>query len=580
MLIVTIVLAVLLGAVRWMTRGHAAPARTPAGRWAWVWAVAVVVAALLIGIRSVQIVGEPGAISQTFDNIFHLNAVRYILDTGSASPLEVGKLTSANLWFYPVGWHEVVTLALQLTGVAIPVAINATWIAFSIVAWPLGALLLARTLAGSTPAVAIGAGVVAAAIPAFPILMVDYGVLYPYHAALALTPAAVAATVAVFRLGREGDGLPLGWSIVAMLGTLPALALTHPGAFVTWLALTLPVAAIALIRFARRSSGRPCAWTIVAFVGYLAVGFVALRVLRPPLEATLWPPIGTTGHAVGDVITVSPYGAKIALVVMVLMIGGIVVAARKRRPADAVALSMFAVAALLYIIVAGVSSATVRQWVTASWYNNTPRLAAVLPMVIVPLAALAVGAAWAWFMRRGFAERRLQGAAGVVVAVVAVAVLAASTQLGRAMTAAVDHAHAGYRATENAALVSPDELELLEELPEFVPEGVAIAGSPWTGAGLAYAIADRPVLMPHTLMDVDEATETINESLATGDDAALCAAIEERNVGFVLDFGDREVHGGDHDYAGLDELANSDAVVLVHAVGDARLYEIVACEAP
>jgi hypothetical protein len=45
----------------------------------------------------------------------------------------------------------------------------------------------------------------------------------------------------------------------------------------------------------------------------------------------------------------------------------------------------------------------------------------------------------------------------------------------------------------------------------------------------------------------------------------------------VLDFGDEEVHGGDHPYPGLENLATSDAVELVEAVGSAKLYRVTAC---
>ena len=41
--------------------------------------------------------------SLTFDNVFHLNAIRYVLDTGAASPLQLGQMTSPSggVPFYP-----------------------------------------------------------------------------------------------------------------------------------------------------------------------------------------------------------------------------------------------------------------------------------------------------------------------------------------------------------------------------------------------------------------------------------------------------------------------------------------------
>src|SRR5690625_6205327 len=46
----------------------------------------------------------------------------------------------------------------------------------------------------------------------------------------------------------------------------------------------------------------------------------------------------------------------------------------------------------------------------------------------------------------------------------------------------------------NDALLSDDERELLEQLPEVVPEDAIIATNAWNGSSLAYAISDREVL--------------------------------------------------------------------------------------
>ncbi|GAA1943304.1 DUF6541 family protein [Agromyces allii] len=591
----TVVLAAALWGARWLTvtrRARAVDASADAAAsgsvtagartaGSWAFAVGVLLAAAMIAVRSVQIIGEPGGISQTFDNIYHLNAVRFILDTGSGSPLDVGAMTSAGLWFYPVGWHDVATLVVQLTGVTIPVAVNTTWIVFSAVAWPLGIVLLARVLGGSKPAVAISAGLAAASIPAFPYLLVDYGVLYPYQAGVALVPAAVAATVALFRLGRDSTGLDPVWSAVALAGALPALALTHPGAFMAWLAFSLPIAVIALIRLLRSgAAARSRIIAVAGFAAYLLIGFVAIRVLRPPLEATLWPAIGLAGQALGEVITVSMYHTPIAEVVAIAMITGVVFAAIRRRSADWIAMSLLAVAGTLYIIVAGVSSATIRNLITASWYNNTPRLAALVVIAVVPLAAIGVAGLWQKLTESRVYDRLVASRGRVlrvVVAALAIVLLGLSMQ-GRSIAGAVDGASKSYRITPKSALISSDELRLLEELPALVPEDVAIAGSPWTGAGLAYAISDRRVLMPHTLMDISDDIEIINDELDEADaGAALCAALDAENVGFVLDFGSREVHGGEHVFTGFDDLATSDSVRLVREIGDARLYEITAC---
>lgn len=576
----TALLAAILLAVRRIPgwRGQARP--TGSRRLRWIWAAAPAVAGLIIVLQSAAALGRPDAISQTFDNVYHLNAIRYLVDVGTASPFEVGAMTSPTQWFYPIGWHAVASLIVQLLGVSVPIAANATWIAFAALAWPLGAVLLARAFAGGGPAAAVTAAAVIPAVPAFPLLMSTYGVLYPYGAGLALVPFSLAVTAAIFRLTRHRLGISAWAAAIATLGAVPALALTHPGALMGWLAFAVPVAVVALARRIRSRGVRASVWAIAGLGGFLLVGLAAVRVLRPPYEATLWPARGTIGQAVGEVITVSVNGSPVPVVVAFLTVLGLLVLARRRSATDLVLLGTFLVAAGLYVVVAGVWHPAVRDFLTAPWYNNTPRLAALLALPVVPVAVVGGRAAIDFVLRSravsGWTARHRRGAAGVAALGAVVLVVAAQ---GNTMPEAVRDAQRTYAMAPGAPLLSPDEWALLNQLDEVVEADAVIAGSPWTGAGLAYAISGREVLMPHMLMYVDPAGEAINEGL---DEAVaggeVCRAVAERNVGYVLDFGGREVHGGEHPFTGFDDLATSDSVELVTSVGDAALYRVVGCD--
>lgn len=71
-------------------RGRRGVTSSPStSRW---WTIgAAVAAAVVIGLQIFAVIGQPSAISQTFDNVFHLNAIRYIMDTGAASPSNSGR---------------------------------------------------------------------------------------------------------------------------------------------------------------------------------------------------------------------------------------------------------------------------------------------------------------------------------------------------------------------------------------------------------------------------------------------------------------------------------------------------------
>lgn len=576
------VMTLLVGGVILLLRRRLpGAARAPRHRLSlWV-PVVLLVTAGVIAFRIFEIIHGPANISQTFDNIFHLNAVRYVLTEADASALHLGNMTSPDgtLPFYPAAWHAVVALVVQLSGATIPVAVNAVVLTIAAIVWPMAAVLLTRTLFGRALPITVGAALLAASIPAFPTLLMDYGVLYPLQLSLALLPIALAATLRMLGISTRPGPREPGWWALILVGVIPGLTIAHPGGFVAWLALTVPMMVLFLVRLFR--STRSVRWrflVIGAAVVYAVAGVLLVRVLRPPLEARGWAPELTMPHAFGQVLSVSMFYAVPAVVAAICVAVGIVWALVDRTPRSLIALAIYLVAALLFITVAALPWPTLRDALTGSWYNNLPRLAAILAVTMVPLGAYGVARTWFLLTGRLSSGRGLGRGARTIIGAGAAGILLVGLQSDGAMARAVDWASPIYRLTDSPPLLSEDEYALLLRVPDEVPPGVGIAGSAWTGASLASAISDRPVLMPHTLMQFSPELALINDGLDSaqrGD--AVCAALDELGVGYVLDFGRKEVHPGEHDFPGLDDLASSSAVTLVDREGDAKLYEITAC---
>ncbi len=80
-----------------------------------VWCAAWPLSAAATGITIGRILNTPDAISQTFDAVFHLNAVEWILQTNNASSLRLF-LEAPQGSVYPLGWHTLVALAMKLCG--------------------------------------------------------------------------------------------------------------------------------------------------------------------------------------------------------------------------------------------------------------------------------------------------------------------------------------------------------------------------------------------------------------------------------------------------------------------------------
>ncbi|GAP55404.1 conserved hypothetical protein [Arthrobacter sp. Hiyo6] len=160
---ISAVLAIGTFAVRWWwthkRNGDGALAEngrldaTDLGRWTAILAVplGVTLAAAFIARRFITGFGSPENFSQTFDNVYHLNAVYHIAQTQNGSSLTLGNLTAASSYFYPAGMHDMMALLQMLTGNPVPVVINVGTIMIGALVWPLGCMFLISRLVGYRP---------------------------------------------------------------------------------------------------------------------------------------------------------------------------------------------------------------------------------------------------------------------------------------------------------------------------------------------------------------------------------------------------------------------------------------------
>ncbi|CAN7267639.1 hypothetical protein LJR044_001251 [Microbacterium foliorum] len=539
--------------------------------------VSIVVPALLIAFVLVRSMHDPEFFSQRYDNFFHLNAVQYVLDTGNASPLWLGSMTSpAGVPFYPSGWHAMVSIIVALSGASVPLASNAMIIVVAAVVWPIGAVFLVRELLGRNQILTVIAGALAAAFPAFPFLLLHYGVLYPLFLGLAVAPAAIVVAWWLLRPGRVPRRQD--WALLLVL-VVPGLGVAHPGALMAVVALTVPFV-LARLLHQMRTPGRPRLIGIGLLVAYAAAGVVLLQVVRPPASQIYWPIINTVPDSIGEVVAASVYGYPSSLGITALMIIGAYSVIRRGTYARWSILAMAVISAVLYIIVSASPYETLRFWFTAPWYNNPPRIAAFWAIGVLPLAALGGIVLVTWLLRQRLLApvRRFFERLPIVLIAIVVIALVGVTQNAAIRQAAADIEFT-YELRPGGPILSPDELDLMEDLAELVPEDAVIAGDPWTGASFAYGVSGRRVLMPHLLMDLTDDAEAINTMLSTeGDSPEVCAALEDTGVGYVLDFSaDGDFQENDGDYSGLDDLDSSPYVELVEQRGDAKLFKIVSC---
>ncbi len=548
--------------------------------------------ALLVGRRIMQLVGAPDNISQRYDNVFQLNAVRHILDSGNGSTLTLGEMAGGQGLgaVYPAVWHDLAALLVQLTGTSVPVAENAVNMTIGAIIWPISVIFLTRVVVGPKPVALIAAGIMSAGLAAFPFLLLVWGPLFPNMLSVAVVPAALAVVIMLCKLADHQEHPLRLW--LALLLLAPGLAFSHMSAVGALLAFSAPIIAWAVARHAVslvRAKAPLWKYAVVLVVSGAgaAVGLSAWIRLRPG-NYSGWRPHQIMGGAVGEVITNSPMGTRVAWAISILAIVGIFSVVAKRR--QIWLLLSYAVTAGLYIIDAAIEPGFIRTFMTGIWYADTNRLAAYLPMFTVVLAALGftqvVDAVLGWF------NRNLDSASGpettpsswtrpVSLAMVLALLggLVVATQLG-AIQSYIGENKPFYERNTESSILSDDEYKLLARIDDEVPESSVVAGNPWNGSTLVYAFADRPVLKFHLSQPRTPAQELVESSLNVARQRPeTCDAIRTLKVKFVLDFGTQYLldHPQSRTYPGLENLNKSDAVELVDSEGDAKLYRVTAC---
>jgi hypothetical protein len=587
-----IAICVLLAALGLLvTRKAPWPAKV--SRKEWLPYLAVGIAVICITWRFTQLIGSPSNPAQVFDNVFHLNAIRYILDTGNASSLTLASLQGVTGLdaVYPAAWHSMAALLVQLTGIDIPTAQNAIDLVIAAVIWPASCLFLVGSVVSRRPAALVLAAIISSAQVAFPYMMIVWGPLFPYALAVSMLPAAMTSFLALYGLGPRHGGT-WGAGFVSLGLAVGGLAFAHTSAINTLLALVAPILLFKWWQWARRMGpwrplrARHALLVLAALIG-LGLAAISWLKLRPaPYEN--WGPTVKPGAAIGEILSVSPMQLAIpAVVVSVLSVYGLYVVFRYRKHVWLAA--CYSVVAVLYVVAAAAPTGTLRDAIVGTWYQDTYRLAALLPLFTTPLAVVGGLHLWKlWNRSRAAAatipavERRLGTGRGPALLAVTAAVLVTllATFLGP-----TSHYIAGaatvYRFDEQSKMLTVDERALLERVAEHVPAGSVIADNPWNGSSLAYAYAGRRVLTPHLFAGADPVRELIDERLKYEPaDPKICDALRSTNVEFVLDFGSDYMIDldGSGDFPGVTDIGDAAGFELLDSEGaHAKLYRITAC---
>jgi len=505
------------------------------------------------------------AVPQWWDAFWHMNAIRFIADTGNPSPEALRALNEPQgPFFYPDGWHALLAALCRLTGVSPIAAIDGSMVAV-VGAFALGTATLVR-VCGGRAALAAASALLSCAVTAFPYDIIGWGPLFPFVIGLAMVPGLLALLAALLRT-RSGNrvGLPVALAV----GALGGLAI-HPSVVVA--AFVFGVAL--LVQQSRHGRWSDLGALAVAAVVAVVLGFPFVRATLAATDgaAVDWPATEPPSDAIGAMITFGHAQTYPQYWIAVLCLVGLL-RRRALRPMlwYVVAGGVFAG---LFVLAASYEGSLVAA-LTRPWWNDRWRFAALWGMAAVVLAGaglVGITDALAGLVRRVRATRHATAVASVLAAAV---VVAGSKGLYQARNQErMTNAYPG------EVSVSAQEQRVFGYLAGLVPPGQTVMNDPFDGSAAMWALAGvrplfpSPTIEPQELVTMEPDRKLLWTSFRSiGSDPAVRAAADRLGIRYAVVGDDGFIAGGEH-VRGMRDLAGVPGLELVHTDQDVRVYRI------
>lgn len=385
--------------------------------------------------------------------------------------------------FYPLALHGEVALAHRIAGVTIADGFLAATIVFAALVLPIGFYLLARFLIPESSLVAGLAVILYAGLGFFPFLPVRWGMI-ALIVGVAMVPAAAVVLARYLRVGGE--------RVQACTAALAAVGIfaTHPSEVPLLLLLTGSL----LAQTALQSGG----WALLRVATRRAVvlGTICLAMLLPILGSVMsgasersgidGGPEHTLAAASVGLIRQLSFPRRVDALALLALVGLGFCLWRRRHFA-----MVFTLASLLALcLVAAVVDGPLRG-LTAPWYNQSPRIAYNLVLVVPFFAAVAL-ATTASAQRRQLGPFGLTSRARVAAAITLASVLAVTGSLSNIEV--VRYAFRGDVLVDADSLAAFSYLDASVRTDEQVLNDVNSDGGLWMYAfhGIAPALALDP----------------------------------------------------------------------------------------
>lgn len=524
---------------------------------------------------------------QNWDAMFHLSAIRWILDSQNGSALHLGgaasTLSASDVYEagpYPAAFHDLAAL-VSLGGNPV-LGTNVVAFFSACLLFALGCGLLALMVIPNSRWAVFLAPIFSAGFSSFPDFLTEYGILWPLLLSYCLVPFFLAALVDA--LGR-GHAAPLSFETLLLSAAFAlVIAMAHPqGLFVILAPLTLLTGDAVLRTLTGRLRLSRLRQFLLGLTALVVVAiFVALNFFHVAQRYEKWSYrerfSSLASATLGTLLDYHPQHSvpenlipKWVLAALIVVGAGF--ALRRIRyfwVLGSALMYSWLVFIVLYPLARG-------YWLTAPWYYDPPRVLAITPIYFTLLAAFGAHIVFA-FLGQRFSDRDS-------LRVGLESVLAGALVLA---TAVVDipSAVSWYRLTYQyrdmtgpSSLLSEQERQLIMDAP-LDPRKMVI-GDPRAGETLPYALRGQPVAFRHMTGPIGPEFSYLWHNLKSyPDDQLLCRLLQKYDVGYF--YSDSILYAlGDPDdplFAGLVLTEEQLQKLPVVAKSDhAVIYELPSC---
>lgn len=558
--------------------------------------VGAVLGGFLVLHMTEDMVYGPEAFSQSLDNSFHMNAIRWIQEHGDASSLTLGAVSAADQQptFYPAGWHDFVSLIYSTTGTSIATATIVTVLLAAGILWPCSLVAFSLSIPKLRRLQALAIPAIIGGFAAFPGLLLRWGVLFPNLLGYALLPTFVALMAHLVQaLLRREFSVLLSLGLSALVG-IAGLALVHPNAVVSAVVFALPMLLAGVVQVSRSHElALRQKWVGSLLLVGVSIGCVgAWLVLRPGASASnTWEPMLTEGEALYQFLFLGLENANQlrdtfnpSYLAGFLALWGAGYLLYKHRNLWLIA--SWALIGYLWIIAATVPRGDFRLLMVGPWYTDHFRLAALVVFPSVILAGIGLGGfvegLLTWIVRRVPRTARLNVAtAGMGVAAVLVLVLAGLTSRVPSVQETTLAVSKEYRVTPSSVVLNQDEMNVINEIPKIVPKGDVIVNNPWDGSAYIYALADRHLTGYHFEFETSPKYSAIMHNLKNArTNPEVCREVNKYKAHWYVHLENQLNFGPDaqKNYDGLVAAIGTDVLTPVYSSGPMTLYRISACD--